>query len=234
MTEDIGSIMEEPPVGDNHGIDVGYHTDESGSPQVTRRDLSGRLAKYDQKGLDTGDSRFGVVYGKDEGGVVAHRGVLQDNEYVDFFALREQLEEDFGFTYADIALAYKNGRPSADQLQLRAQIDARVLELSRAGGNMAQFAKAVGVSEKAIDRALVRARLGNPEPTVKHGVVKHDRVCFKCEAPAKRRKRRFSDSPPEWTGTIDLCDEHYAAGFEAHPGNPAYWAFREDRRPIRA
>jgi hypothetical protein len=226
-------IMAEPPEGDNHGVSAHHYVDADGAPRESRVDLTMRLAKLDQRGLEGTDSRYGIVDGKEEGGLVAHRGVLADGEYVDFFALREQLEEEFGFTYADVALAYKNGRPTATQLQLRVQIDARVLELSRAGGNMAQFAQAVGVSEKAIDRALMRARLGNPEPTVKRGVVKRDRVCFKCEAPAKRRKRRFSTSPPEWTGTIDLCDDHYAAGFEDRPGNPAYWEFRDDRRPIR-
>jgi hypothetical protein len=220
-------IMGETPEGENHGVSAHHFVDETGAPRESRIDLGMRLARLDQRGLEGADSRYGIVTGKDEGGLVAHRGVLQDGEYVDFFELRVQLEEEFGFTYADIAAAYRNGRPTAEQLQLRVRIDARVLELSRAGGNMEQFAKAVGISEKAVDRALIRARLGNPEPMVKRGTVKRDRTCFKCEAPAVRRRRRLSISPAEWTGTIDLCDDHYAAGFDTRPGNPEYWAFRE-------
>jgi hypothetical protein len=227
----IDKLMQEPPHGRNAGR-------ENEAVRVKDDDVSRtRSVDLDASKVDfvrTDGWSLAIAGAAHDGGLVAHRGPLQEGEYVDFFVLREQVEEALGFTYADVSAAYKNGRPSAAQLQLRVQLDARVLELSRAGGNMEQFAKAVGVSPSVIDRALVRARLGNPEPTVKHGVVKHDRVCFKCEAPARRRKRRFSDSPPEWTGTIDLCDDHYAAGFEERPGNPAYWEFRDDRRPIRA
>lgn len=224
--ESYRTLMEETPEGENHGYERVSVADDQAGSTVVRRDLSRRLASLEQ-GYASDEKPFGIVDGKEEGGLVAHRGVLADGEYVDFFALREQLEEEFGFAYADVALAYKNGRPTVDQLQLRVQIDARVLELSRAGGNMAQFAKAVGISEKAVDRALTRARLGNPEPMVKRGTVKRDRSCFKCEVPAARRRRRLSDSPPEWRGTIDLCDDHYAEGFDTRPGNPDYWAFRD-------
>lgn len=230
--EDLQDIMGEAPGGDNHGISLDSYVDEVGAPRVTRRDLSRRLSSLDQRGLERVGSRFGVVTGKEEGGLVAHRGVLAPGEYVDPFVLRDAVEAELGYSYADVSAVYGNGRPSAEQRQLREKIDARLLALSRAGGNMEQLAKALALSEKTIDRALSRAREVDVRPMVPHGVVKRTHVCFKCSQPARLRKRRFSDSPTEWVGNIALCDEHYAAGFERKPGNPAYWAFRESTRPL--
>lgn len=95
---------------------------------------------------------------------------------------------------------------------------------------MEQLSKALDLSEKTVDRALTRAREIDVRPMVPHGVVKKMHVCFKCGEPgAKLRKRRFSVSPPQWVGTIALCDADYAAGFNTRKGNPAYWDFRERR-----
>ena len=224
--EDTQSIMSEPPVGGNNGSSTHVWVDEEGAPRVTRRHHDLRLAQLDQRGLETDGSRFGVVAGKAEGGLVAHRGVLHPDEFVDWFVLREQVEADLGFSYADVSAAYGGGRPTAEQRQLREKIDARLLALSRAGGNMEQLAKVLELSEKTIDRALARAREIDVQPMVKTGVIRSKHACFKCGEPGKKRKRRFSDSPTEWVGTIVLCDEHYAGGFETRKGNPAYWAFR--------
>jgi len=228
---DTQGIMSEPPGGENHGYSVSSFKDDDETPRRARRDLSMRLARVEQVGLGSEGGGYDVVAGKEEGGLVAHRGVLQPDEYVDFFALRAEVEAELGFTYGDVAAAYALGRPSNEQRQLREKIDARLLALSRAGGNMEQLARVLDLSEKTVDRALRRARVTDVKPMVAHGVVKTARVCFKCEAPAKARRRRFSKA--ERPGTIDLCDEHYAAGFDKHPGNRAYWAFREDRRIIR-
>jgi hypothetical protein len=233
VTEDIQEIMEQPPVEGNHGQSVGTYVDESGSPQVARRDLAGRLASVDQKGLDTGDSRFGIVVGKDEGGLVAHRGVLQEDEYVDPFLLRDAVEAELGFSYADVTAAYRKGRPTAEQRQLREKVDARLLALSRAGGNMDQLSKALGLPERTLDSALARAREIDVQPMVPQGVVKSTFACFKCGEPGRKQKRRFSQSPAQWVGTVVLCEEHHAAGFVTKPGDPAYWEFREARTPLR-
>ena len=234
MTEDVKGLMEETPGGENHGYSVVSYNDDHAGPQVTRRDLAGRLVRMDQGGGYTRDEMpFGVVSGKDEGGLVAHRGVLAPGEYVDGFVLRDAVQADLGFTYGDVASAYALGRPTTEQRQLREKIDSRLLALSRAGGNMEQLAKALGLSEKTVDRALRRAREIDVRPMVKTGVVKTTHVCVKCGvAGATLRKRRFSDSPTEWTGNIALCDEDYARSFDRHPGNPAYWAFRDDRTPL--
>ena len=172
-----------------------------------------------------------------DGGMRAHRGVLAENEYVDFFELRALLEAEFGFTYEDVSAAYKTGRPTAEQRELRERIDARMLALSRAGGNMARLGQALPITEKAVYRALSRARAAEVVPMVKHGVVKSDRVCFKCgERGAQPYRRAHSDSflrddegriIEDRRGTINLCDEHHRQGLNPRPGNPAYWAFRD-------
>jgi hypothetical protein len=240
---DADRIMEEPPGEPNHGRKT-THIMAEGAPRVSRTplDVEGLQAEDFLSPIDPNDvppwgSGVGVVevsrgtsrgatYGASDMGMLAHRGVLQADEYVDWFALREVVEADLGFTYAQVNEAYATGRPTTEQRQLREKIDSRLLALSRAGGNMDTLAKALDISEKTIDRALKRAREIDVQPVVPHGVVKAEHPCFKCGEPGKLRKRRFSDSPTEWVGNVALCDEHYAAGFERHPGNPAYWAFR--------
>jgi len=176
------------------------------------------------------DGGFSVI-DRTDGGLVAHRGVLADDEYVDPFVLRDAAEEQLGYTYADVSAVYTPGRKSAEQLQLRARIDARMLELSRSGGNMTQLASALGVGTSTIDRAIKRARAAWIEPVVKRPAVVHIVPCFKCEAPAKPRRRRFSLSPEGEIGTVDLCDECYAAGFIVihTQGGP-----RAVKRPVNA
>ena len=155
---------------------------------------------------------FGVI-DRTDGGMVAHRGTLHPDEYVDTAVLREAAEASLGFTYAEVTAAYKNGRPTAEERQLREKIDARLLALSRAGGAMTTLAGVLGLSEKAVDRALSRARDVEVSPIVKRPAVTHRLPCFKCLEDARPRKRRFSQSPRAEIGTVALCDEHYAAGF---------------------
>jgi len=150
------------------------------------------------------------IIDRTDGGLVAHRGILHADEYVDFFALREQVEEEFGFTYAAIAAAYKGGRPTVEQRQQREKIDSRLLALSRSGGNMDRLADAVGIGPATIDRALVRAKAVEVVPQVKNPAVRSTLICFKCGEPgATRRKRRHSESPANEVGTILLCDLHF-------------------------
>jgi hypothetical protein len=174
---------------------------------------------------------FSIVSGGnrdlDDAGMVAHRGTLVGDEYIDMDAFTAAVEEEFGYTLAEVAAVYKAGKPTATQREFRAYIDARVLALSLSGGNMTALAAALNVSDPTIDRALVRARELYVEPQVKNPAVLSTLVCFKDGEPgAKARKRRFSESPPQWVGTINLCDEDYSRGFNEKPGNPAYWEFR--------
>lgn len=230
---DTERLMEEVPGGENHGFTSDAYVDDDGAPRVTRRPNDLTLARLDQRGLGAGEGRFGIVTGREDGGLIAHRGILHPDEYVDLTVLRLAAEESLGFTYAEVSAAYKNGRPTAEERQLREKIDARMLVLSRSGGSMKTLADMLDLSEKTVDRALTRARERETAPVVERPAVVTSRVCFKCgEQGAKPRKRRHSKSPTHLTGTIDLCDADYAAGFNSRPGNPAYWEFR-DRKAVR-
>jgi hypothetical protein len=223
-------IMEETPEGPNSGVSHGAYVDEQGSPRRTRNHLNMRLAKLDQRGLETVGSRYGVVSGKEDGGLVAHRGVLHPDEYVDPLALSLAVRAELGVSIFDIGFAYKMGRPTAEQRQLRDEIDSRLLALSRAGGNMTQAAQAFGISEKTVDRALTRAKSVEVVPIVRDPAVRTVRPCFVCSEPGVARKRLRSTSPEEYRGSVVLCGDHYLQGFDERPGNPAYWEFRDDKR----
>jgi len=93
-----------------------------------------------------------------DAGMVAHRGVLHEDEYVDEPLLKLMIERRLGFTYEQIRSVYRSGPLAADARQLRAKIDARLLALSRSGGVMTLLAEALGLGDATIERALARAR----------------------------------------------------------------------------
>lgn len=175
--------------------------------------------------LDRGTG-LGTAYGTSDAGMVAHRGVLHPDDYVDTLALREAVLAELGVTYADLAEAYKMGRPTAEQRESRESIDAQFLALSRAGTNIPALAEALELSEKTIDRAIRRAEAVEVVPVVRNPAVTTARPCFVCERPGRPRKRKSPDTPAHLRGSVVLCDDHYARGFEHRKGNPAYWAFR--------
>lgn len=99
----------------------------------------------------------------DRCGLVSHRGILHPDEYVDKPRLVSTLERELGFTIADVRAVYCQGRPSRAKLELRARVDARMLELAEAGGNMALLARLLGYyvhngSCSTLARAMARAR----------------------------------------------------------------------------
>jgi hypothetical protein len=169
------------------------------------------------------------------GGMVAHRGTLHPDEYIDRAVLREATEEALGFTHEEVSSAYAYGRPTTEQRQLRERIDSRLLALSRSGGRMASLAMALDIGTATLERALARATRAEVAPIVRNPAVRSNRVCFKCgDDGAKARKRRHSRSPEQWVGSVDLCDGCYSAGFETQPGNPRYWEHRLSVRPVGA
>jgi hypothetical protein len=91
--------------------------------------------------------------------MTSHRGVLHPDEHVDTEALRAAVEAELGFTYDDVRAVYRQGRKAVSTLELRARIDARLLELRAAGGNMELLARVTGVDRKVVGRAMARARL---------------------------------------------------------------------------
>lgn len=112
------------------------------------------------------DPTKGYVRGE---GTTSHRGVLHPDEHVDPDALRTAVESELGFSYDDVRAVFRQGRTTDAQLELRARIDARLLELSRAGGELMPLARAFGwaIQEahtgggatcRTLWRALERAR----------------------------------------------------------------------------
>jgi hypothetical protein len=106
-----------------------------------------------------------VVSGKDGGwidrcGLVAHRGVLHPDEYVSMARLVPAVERRLGFTADELRWVYQGrGRRTAAQRMLRARIDARLLRLAEAGGNLELLAQVTGIDRKTIGRALTRAKV---------------------------------------------------------------------------
>jgi hypothetical protein len=97
-----------------------------------------------------------IDHGK--GGTVAHRGVIHPAEYVDVPALGREVRRLLGVTRADLDTVYCQGRKSAAQRELRERIDARLLDVAEAGGNMTLLAQVLNLDTQTIGRALTRAR----------------------------------------------------------------------------
>jgi len=98
------------------------------------------------------------------GGLTSHRGVLHPEEYVDDDRLIALIEAELGFTYDEIRSVYRQGRKSDSQRELRERIDARLLALSRSGGNLTELGRRLGFPTsmsgdcKVFREALARAR----------------------------------------------------------------------------
>lgn len=144
--EDFVALMEEPSGGHNHGRLDGNTLDTDESVAFGFR-FNG--------GWHVADIRSN----KDEnGGLTSHRGTLFADEYVDTDALRPMVEDALGFTYEQIDSVYSVKKIPHALRQLRDDIDRRLLALSRSGGNMAEFARVVGLNQRTMERALARAR----------------------------------------------------------------------------
>jgi hypothetical protein len=98
--------------------------------------------------------------GDDRCGLTAHRGVLHPDEWrwLDRGAVVADVERRLGFTVDELRLVYRQGRKSAAQRELRARVDARLLDVARIGGNMALLACVTGLHEHTVSHALARAR----------------------------------------------------------------------------
>lgn len=98
--------------------------------------------------------------GRSAGGITTHRGILHPDEYVDPKELRKLVERELGYTTREVHSVYvrPGGRLPDSKLDLREAIDARLLALQEAGGNMTALATVLGIGERTMDRALSRAR----------------------------------------------------------------------------
>ncbi len=151
------ALMEEPPGGHNSGHKrVSYTTDvydaERVSPTGTHR------VSLDTNPLQDLHGGWGVKH-PGHGGTRGNPGgaVVHPDEYVDTDLLRAMALDEFGYTAEQVAAVYHTKKIKSDLTQLRADMDARILGLRRAGANMYQFADAVGINQRTMNRALVRA-----------------------------------------------------------------------------
>lgn len=162
---DLRQLMEEPPGGTNHGRAA------SADPATFGRHETLGTTEHDFEagGFSIVDTAYGStagtsIYGAVDAGMTSHRGVLRPHEYVDADELRVQFENAFGFTVDAVHSVYRQGRLSADQGELRARIDARLLALSRAGANMTAVCRVLGFEgtpgtwPRPLKNALARAR----------------------------------------------------------------------------
>ena len=145
---DYQSLMEEPPGGFNHGRMASADPEEEGR-WVPLDVESHQAAEFMRSGgfsvVDTSyGSGSGAAYGSRDAGMTSSRSSANIKPHVDKEQLQALVEEKLGFTLAQIAEAYATGRPSEERLDLRSQIDARLLDLSDKGGNMTALARIFG------------------------------------------------------------------------------------------
>lgn len=144
-------------------------------PEQAERDLEevGFILDGAWTPVDTTRGSDGAIPGARDAGMTAHRGALQAGEYVDPAVLQGMVERELGFTYEQVRSVYRQGPLSAEQRELRGAIDARLLALSRAGGDMTALARALGFQVKTerikgdsscwtMEQALNRARAAEP------------------------------------------------------------------------
>lgn len=159
--------MREPAHGPNYGRRASDNPEAEGRHLPLGAD-DWQAAEFMRAGgwtvVDTSRGSGGATAGARDAGMTAHRGVLHPEEYVDPDTLRALVERELGFSYEQVRSVYRQGRLSADQRELRGQIDARLLALSRAGGNLALLGRALGFKVERdshcepMDNAVARAR----------------------------------------------------------------------------
>jgi hypothetical protein len=101
----------------------------------------------------------------DRCGLTAHRGVLHPDElkWLDWGRATAMVEAELGYTITELRSVYRQGPLSGEQRELRGCVDARLLALSRSGGNMTLLGRLIGFYVhnghcQAITNALARAR----------------------------------------------------------------------------
>lgn len=171
--DEIAALMQESPVADNHGrkfpevrlAEDGTYISHGRRPAQS---LSAETNEASQALHDLGS--LAVAPGDETYfGMVAHRGVLTEDEAanLDWQNVERRVEALLECTFEELATAYGAGRPDADRLARRGEIDAKLLEIQEAGGNMHQLAVVLGwpvrttptgVECQKMAKALARAR----------------------------------------------------------------------------
>ena len=153
-------LMEEPPGVPNHGRQA---SSREGNEAHEALDAEAWQAAEFMRG--GGWAVISMAGGeRQRAGMNAHRGVVHEDEHVDAGALQALVEAELGFSYEQVRSVYRQGPLGPHQRELRRDIDARMLALSRAGGSMAALGRALGFPIKddghcrVLENALSRAR----------------------------------------------------------------------------
>jgi hypothetical protein len=173
---DFEALMEDTPVGENHGrrraVLHSYITPRTPNgnehPHLEHEvwENLGGIAETDAN--VSGVVRMVPVGDETYHGMVAHRGTLseREKELLDWEKVERLVYAKIGATAEEVEAAYteRAGAPSAERLETRAFIDARLLAISEAGGNMSVLATVFGWDIdldgkcQKMQRALRRAR----------------------------------------------------------------------------
>lgn len=163
--EDLEAIMQEPPGGPNFGrtrLSGWLSPAEGGDVPVAQ--LSTQEAQSAEFMREGGWTVVHTAQSTEETGMTAHRGAVHPDEHIDLERVRDLVEINLGCPLAEIEEVYRAGRPTTHRARTRAVIDARLLALSRAGGNMTALSRVLGwpVDETGscwrMKQALARAR----------------------------------------------------------------------------
>jgi hypothetical protein len=152
MTSDLERLMQEPAGGHNHGRRRAPDTGAAIAWQPLGDAQTGEFLR---------EAGWTVAREKDPtaSGMSAHRGVLQEDEYVDPTVVEALVEDALGFSFDQLHSVYSTGgRIPADRVELRGRIDARLLALAESGANMDLFGRVTRLNASTLDRALTRAR----------------------------------------------------------------------------
>lgn len=138
---DFQSLMEEPPGGENHGF-----TNPVSSPSQGSTSWGRPRRTLNWKTSDRSSSGDSVVGGHELGavGMLAHRGILQEGEYVDADELYVGVEGLLGEDLTEVKRIYGPGGLTEADRAKRLATDSKFLRLSQSGGNMSLLGKIIG------------------------------------------------------------------------------------------
>lgn len=117
------------------------------------RDESGALAMLPEGGYHIQIADDGV----DRTGMHAHRGVLEEGEYVDHEELIMKLEEELGFSFDEVRLAF-DAHAYAEEVPNFYAIRERMVEIHEDGGNISLLADVLGINRGTLATAIWRQK----------------------------------------------------------------------------
>ena len=138
------------------------------SPSVGQEDIlfrDGMDGSYNAplSGTPT-SSQIGSIKYESEGGTVAHRGVLDEEEWIDPEVMADEIELRLLHSVEDVQYLFSRPKLSAEDRKAKEYVEDCLLAVRDAGGTLTQLAVAFGWKIKAnrtckqMDQALARAR----------------------------------------------------------------------------